>query len=101
MKRISLNSVLTILVLISVCFARADVNDDIATIKKLENATAVALLKNDVKFLEKKLESFIEFFKTNTNVKETQTKNLMKDWHTTIKLLESAQLSFSLSFFLH
>lgn len=55
MKRISQNSVLTILVLISFCFARADVNDDIATIKKLENAFAVALLKNDIKFLEKNL----------------------------------------------
>ena len=58
MKRISQNSVLTILVLISFCFARADVNYDIATIKKLENATAVALLKNDVKFLEKNFEGF-------------------------------------------
>lgn len=53
--------------------------------------------KKDQEFLEKKLESFIEFFKHNTNVKETQTKNIIKDWHTTIKLLKSVQLSFSFS----
>ena len=49
--------------------------------------------EKDSKFLEEKLSSFIEIFKTK--VKETQTKNLMKDWHTTIKLLKSTKLSFS------
>ena len=43
--------------------------------------------EKDLIFLEKKLD---EFLKANVD-----SKNLMKDWHTTIELLESTQLSFS------
>jgi len=49
--------------------------------------------EKDEKFLEENLKTFIEFFKTN--VKETQTKNMIKDWHTTIKWLKSSNISFS------
>ena len=49
--------------------------------------------EKEQEFLEGNLKTFIEFFKPN--VKETQTKNMIKDWHTTIKLLKSTKISFS------
>ncbi len=55
MKPTFLNGALAGLVLISVSFTRADINDDFATIRKIENDAAVALLKNDVNFIEKTL----------------------------------------------
>jgi ketosteroid isomerase-like protein len=52
MKRILYTSALTGLVLLSVSLLRADVNDDIAAIKKIENTAAVSSVTNKPDFVE-------------------------------------------------